>query len=39
VSRRDGILCTRLERRVALLGTVAAVPLIARGCALEDVTP
>jgi hypothetical protein len=39
VTRGDGILCARLERRAPLLGTVGAVPLVARGCALEEVSP
>jgi hypothetical protein len=39
VTRGSGILCARLERRVPLLGSVATVPLVARGCALEEVAP
>jgi hypothetical protein len=36
VTRAGGILCAALERRVPLLGTLAVVPLRARGCALEE---
>src|SRR4051794_18248055 len=39
VTRRDGILCAGVERRVPLLGTLAVVPIRARGCALERVAP
>jgi hypothetical protein len=39
VTSGSGILCARLERRAALLGTVVVLPLVARGCALEEVEP
>lgn len=39
VTRTGGILCAALEHRVPLLGTLALVPLRARGCALDEPLP